>query len=525
MVKRLMENKNMHLYTISISYIASIILAFVVFFTGGTSKVYANLMYIPIGAISSTNGKKVGVIHAFISALLIGPFMPLNVELNISQQPINWITRLLIYITMALTIGFFSDYNKKNQEYITNLLTHDAITNLKNVESLKYDINDSQNRTIIALTVKGYEQTLRLFGHNFTKKCILNFSKRLNDEIKGYDNVELYKYDGMEFILVITEKEEGEVSKEIIKLLKNVDKNTLIVDDIPIYIEILTGITNINENTSTIEGVRQALIALRYAISNNIRMKNYDETIDIHYKSIVDIAAEFNSALANKNIKAAFQNIYDSKTGEAVGVELLARWIGDNGVQIRPFEFIPVIENTELINKLAKFMIDKAIEYISRCDSKDKVVSINFSPKDLNEDNVWYLLNRIEQNELDYSRFKIEVTEEVFLEINSTINYLNIIREKGILIAMDDFGKGYSSYQQIGEIPLDIIKIDKSIISKICYSQVSNNLAEGIVYLCKNNGIKTVAEGVESKEVADACKAIGIDYLQGFYYHMPAILE
>jgi glucose-6-phosphate-specific signal transduction histidine kinase len=89
------------------SYFLSVIIAGVVYNTGGTNRVYANMMYIPIAVVASVYGKKQGIIHAAVSALLIGPFMPLNVELGISQTPINWVLRLIVYVTIAFVIGFF----------------------------------------------------------------------------------------------------------------------------------------------------------------------------------------------------------------------------------------------------------------------------------------------------------------------------------------------------------------------------------------------------------------------------------
>lgn len=98
------------------SYILSAAIAVLVYITGGTSKVYTNLMYLPIAIVASLSGKKQGVIHAAISALLIGPFMPLDVASHIDQASINWIIRLIIYIMIAFVIGFFSDYQKKGFE-------------------------------------------------------------------------------------------------------------------------------------------------------------------------------------------------------------------------------------------------------------------------------------------------------------------------------------------------------------------------------------------------------------------------
>lgn len=101
------------------SYFLSIFIAFLVYFTGGTSRVYANLMYIPIAIVSSSQGKKQGVIHAVISGLLVGPLMPLDVEANIYQQPINWLMRVLIYSIIALVVGFFADYRREEFEEIS----------------------------------------------------------------------------------------------------------------------------------------------------------------------------------------------------------------------------------------------------------------------------------------------------------------------------------------------------------------------------------------------------------------------
>ncbi|WFA08823.1 EAL domain-containing protein [Tissierella sp. Yu-01] len=506
------------------SYLTSIIIAVLVHLTNGTTNVYSNLMYIPIAVISSTNGVNKGVVHAGFSALLIGPFMPLNIELGLSQTPINWVIRMIIYLLIAAIIGFFSDYSRKNKEHIYNLLTHDILTDLRNLESLKRNMVDIyKKRTIIALSVKNYEESLSLFGYDFTNKSVLIIASKLKEILNVYDNVEIIKNNGMEFILVITHHNGYINTKEILKSLEDLNRSTIKVNDIPIYIETLIGMTELEEGIAVLEGVRQALMALRYAIVNNLKIYSYDSMLDNHYKNISDIAAKFKSSLASNNIKVAYQNIYSSSSEDITGVELLARWKDDNGFLISPASFIPVIENTELINELTKFMIDKAIDFI--LTYKDAIVSINFSPNSFNNENVYYLVDKIKENELDSSKIKVEITEQILLNKENAIKYIRILKDHGIIIAMDDFGSGYSSYEQIGEVPIDIIKIDKSIISKICESKLSRSIAESIVYFCRNNNLETIAEGVETEEVAKTCKEIGIDYLQGYYYHKPTIIE
>lgn len=123
-------------YLLVLVYVLSVIIALVVYVTGGTAKAYTNLMYLPIAVVASTNGKKQGVIHAMISALLIGPFMPLDTVLDLNQDSLNWVLRLGIYVTIAFVIGFFADYYREEYE--------------KNIKK-DQEIFDSQLATIFSL--------------------------------------------------------------------------------------------------------------------------------------------------------------------------------------------------------------------------------------------------------------------------------------------------------------------------------------------------------------------------------------
>ena len=511
---------------IIVSYTLTILIAIFVYLSGGTINVYANLMYIPIATISSANGKFQGIVHALISAILLGPLMPLHTGLGINQTFINWIIRLIIYVTIALIIGSSSDYNKKNKEYIANLLTRDSVTDLKNIEAIKRaDHLDPTPKTIIALSVREYEEILSFFGYNFTNGAILKFSQRLRDVLNEYNKVELYRYDGMEFIIVITHNEKDIEIDDIIYSLSSINQSTIKVHDIPIYIEIIMGMTNIENDVSILEGVRQALVSLRYAINNGSRLEIFNSELELHFKNIVSIASDFRIALANNNIKVAYQNIYCSNTGNIYGSELLTRWVSGDAVVFNPIEFIPIIEKTELINELSKHMIDKAIHKLLSDDQPNRIASINFSPRDFKDEIVDYLILKIKENNIDPRQLQLEITEDILIKKDEVIGYLHKIKGFGVSIAIDDFGSGYSSYQYLSELPIDVIKIDRSIIKKINYNPISNSLVKSIVDFSKINDIKSVAEGIDSIELLEACKELGIDYVQGFYCHKPTIME
>ncbi|QVK17548.1 HD domain-containing protein [Mycoplasmatota bacterium] len=124
--------KNLMIY----SYFLTLMIAFLVYFLGGTSKVYTNLMYIPIAIIATSNGKKYAVINAVISGIILGPIMPLDVKSNTMQAPMNWIIRLIIYIIIAFVMGYIADHYKKEYE--------------KNIEEEK-ELAEVQRATIFAL--------------------------------------------------------------------------------------------------------------------------------------------------------------------------------------------------------------------------------------------------------------------------------------------------------------------------------------------------------------------------------------
>lgn len=527
MNSKLMTIRKYNICFLILSYMLSVSVAAIVYYTGGTTNVYTNLMYIPISVAASTCGKKCGIVHAAFSALLVGPFMPLNSLLNISQTPVNWMLRIVIYISISFIIGLFHDYGKKYEAYITDILTHDPITRLKNIQALKQVEKADNQKTMVSFSVKSYNEMVSVFGYDFAGKIVSEFTEMLKSALKQYKNIELYKHEGMNFILIITHDAQTEYSEyltdEILRISENINSKSIIVDEIPIYIEVSMGLSLVMEGESLLEGVRHSLIALEYANYKNLKYSIYDKALDNHYNKILKIASSFRYALINDDIKIAFQNIYSSKTGEVHSVELLARWILKDGTRIYTDEFIPVIEKTELMSELTKHMIDHAVEGLVKGKFQN-VVSINFSVMDFNNDVVNYIISKVSDNNIEKGRLQIEITERYFLDKETVADYLVKLNGNGIAIAIDDFGTGYSSYQYISELPISIVKIDKSLIQKIGESQISKNAVKSIVNFCKIYNFSTVAEGVETKKIADACKDIGIDCLQGYYFHKPTIL-
>lgn len=172
--RKIIINKLNSKYFLNLGYLLSSFIATIVYLTGGTSKVYANLMYIPIAIVSSTQGKKQGIIHAVLSALLVGPFMPLDIDSNINQQSINWIMRIVIYSIIAWVIGFFADYHKEEFE-----------------KSVKKDqeLSEAKMATIYSL-VKLAESRDNSTGAHIERVAL--FTETLTDELRMLEKYKNY---------------------------------------------------------------------------------------------------------------------------------------------------------------------------------------------------------------------------------------------------------------------------------------------------------------------------------------------
>lgn len=510
-------------YLLVIACFISILVAVTVYLTGGTSKVYSHLMYVPIAVVSSVYGRKWGVFQGIFCSLLLGPFMPLDVSQGIAQQPINWIMRLGVFILISLIIGFFSDYNQKQSDHVAMILTHNMSTGLKNLEAIMNETETQMtNRTIAVVNVRGISSTINIFGYNFRNEIMKSLAARLKELVNDYDNVELYHYSELKFILKINESQNGVDKKTILKNIANMNRSILRVENIPFYIEIQMGIAYIDGKTSTYEGLRRALIACSNAELKLVRMVEFNNGLESYYKSVFEVANEFSEALTNNKVNAAFQKVVTAESEEVYALEILTRWRKEDGTSIRPDFFIPIIEKTELIHELTKFIISQAMILLS--NDENCVVSINFSQKDFSDECIEYLIESARNSHVDPSRIQIEIIERTLSNVKELSRYLKRLKEYNIKIALDDFGTGYSSYYYASELPIDVIKIDKSLIKNLVKNTTTRSLVESVVRSYNMNNIKTVAEGVETKEIADVCKEIGFDYLQGYYYHKPQMM-
>ncbi len=255
------------------------------------------------------------------------------------------------------------------------------------------------------------------------------------------------------------------------------------------------------------------------------RMAKYEEKLLIEHERKERIEECMREALENNQFRVYYQPKHDANTGELTGAEALIRWEHPEYGFMSPGEFIPIFEDNGFITEVDSFVWKKTCENLHKWIEKglDVVpVSINASKLDFMRPDFFEKLNKA-STEMDVPSglLHIEVTESLFSDqIEELVGILSKCQENGYKIELDDFGSGYSSLNTLSILPLDVVKMDMSLVKAITDFK-SMRVFSACINLARSLGLKTVSEGVETKEQMWAIRELGGDVIQGYYYSKP----
>lgn len=237
------------------------------------------------------------------------------------------------------------------------------------------------------------------------------------------------------------------------------------------------------------------------------------------------IEVDLMDAINNSEITAFFQGKWSVADKKIIGAEALIRWIKDDKI-IPPGIFIDFIEESPIIIQLSNIVLKKSIEFCKKkvnSGNTNFIISINICPyqlihQELTED----IKRELHAADLPAKNLEIEITERSFYNQNpKIITELFKILKFGVNISLDDFGVGYSAISCLVGMPLDIVKIDRSLINNVCTELKSQKLLEGIIDVVHNLGLDVIAEGVETIEQKEWLESVNCEYLQSYYFSKP----
>ncbi len=375
---------------------------------------------------------------------------------------------------------------------------------------------------------------------------IRNF-KRINSNY-GYDFGDLVLYTVGQIILGICEKNEKvyriEATQYVI-IQKNgtaksirdlkskiaVAMHELNIDNTLLHIDVTCSATLFPQDGQFIDQLQNNLT---YAMANakqyNTGIVFYSREILEQRNRIIRLVDALRESVTHSfaGFRLVMQPIFDAKTGELHSAEALLRWSSDDFPDVRPVEFIPILEQTRDIIKVGAWIVDKAFQYVSEWNSQNlhrklRHININFSYIQFSDEKLMeYILAKLDEYNLPPDTLVIELTESCRIEYTDRLaRILQAYRDKGVLIALDDFGTGYASLMVLKDIPANIIKLDHTMTRTIVDRPKDKSLLEFIVTYANKMNIEVCAEGVETAEILDIIKSVGATYLQGYYYDKP----
>lgn len=261
---------------------------------------------------------------------------------------------------------------------------------------------------------------------------------------------------------------------------------------------------------------------------HNKTLEYYSEKIGKMIDDQYFVVNHLDEALEKGYIKPYFQPVVRAVSGDLCGMEALCRWIDPERGFISPAVFIPALENSQLIYKLDSYIIKEVCKiYRFNIDNKIEMIPVSFNLSKLD-----FILTDIEkviddlvtEYKVPHDMLNIEITESMFVENASLIGCtIDRFHSKGYKVWMDDFGSGYSSLNILKDYNFDELKIDMAFLSN--FSEKSKKILKSIVLMAKEIGIKTLAEGVETKEEFEFLRDIGCEKIQGYYFGKPDVFE
>lgn len=396
---------------------------------------------------------------------------------------------------------------------------------------LRAKIARSERIYLVIFHIDGVNQVNINIGRNYGDEMLKIVAERIR-EVIGDDGL-TFKLEGTEYAVILSE--DYDVTKEVQLIIDKLQERVTLNKngiDYDCYISVKAGISDcINALVSPEQLIKNADSAMNYAInSGNLNVCIYNEKI----KGIVDRQIELERYIKEGFEKDWFYLVYQPQyyisTKKLRGFETLIRMQLPDGTIVSPAEFIPAAERSDLILEIDEYVIRRALkEFASvlKGTSEKIVLSINVSAKDIS---AFGFADKV-CDIVDYMDFpseclEIEITEYSFAEsLDETINNITKLRNKGIMIALDDFGTGYTSLAQLLTLPINLLKIDKSLIDNMEESETNRDFVKAVIYMGHLMNCEVISEGVEENSQLKMLDELECDFVQGFVWGKPMKYE
>jgi len=447
------------------------------------------------------------------------------------EKKVNERTQELVDINLSLEKVI--DKKERAEEDLQYLAYHDELTGLPNKNLLVDRINqsiktagrDKQKIAILFLDLDRFKNINDSLGHTIGDTLLKEVSDRLYKTLRSHDTIS--RNGGDEFVVVLERlkntNEAIHVAKKVINCLT--DPFDILSHKIHIGASVGISIYPTDGDTSLIL-LRNADTAMyRAKQSGGNQLQFYDKSMSNQLRDRLEIEAELHGALERDEFYMVYQPQIDCATGRTIGFESLIRWHNEKHGQIGPDRFIPLLEETGLIYSVGEWVVSEVARFIQTHHVDGITFSINLSALQCNDlGYISYVNKVINDTGIDASQMEFEITETLLIkDFEKTKVFLDGLHNIGCAIALDDFGTGYTSMNYLARLPIDVIKIDKSLVRNIDVNSNLQSIVRAIVTMSVSLGMKNIFEGIETTEELAVIKNLKGHIIQGYLFSKPLI--
>jgi len=446
----------------------------------------------------------------------------------------------LVQLVQASHLSSIAIERKRIEQQMYRQASYDQLTGLPNRRlfgnRLREEIAKAERShsslAVLFIDLDRFKEVNDTLGHENGDDLLMEAAQRIRLCVRESDTVA--RLGGDEFVVVLPNVEEIVPQDRVAQSIIEIMARPFPLGEHNAYVSASIGISSYPQNADNAEVLigcaDQAMYAAKGMGGNCFSFFNHSMLEQSRQR--LELTNELRGALAAGQFEVYYQPIIDITSGRAIKAEALLRWQHPELGMVPPDRFIPIAEETDLIQEIGAWVFREAANTVKlwhELEQGDGVpqISVNMSPRQFIKDGgVRAIIDYLQAMDLNPSYLVVEITEGLLLDDSMAITEkLELLRAAGIQLSLDDFGTGYSAMAYLKKFNIDYLKIDRSFVRDLETDPGDRAIAEAIVVMAHRLGLKVIAEGVETEGQLALLAEAGCEYVQGYLYAKPMPVE